>query len=157
MRSGFPLRLHFRLELWRARSGWFDQYISEYAWDAVARNDPLANDFVLIRSAGTRVARYGSPDDLERALEIPFYVKLTPKGSGNFYFLCRLEGTTVNDTDLEGLTPWLKGDLSPAVSGGGGVGGALNRGAQRLLARIAGLPPLTPAARADALSRAAGY
>ena len=24
MRSGFPLRLHYRLELWRARSGWFD-------------------------------------------------------------------------------------------------------------------------------------
>src|SRR5260370_1451547 len=131
MRWGFPLRPNYRLELWRARSGWFDQYISEYAWDAVARNDPLANDFVLIRSAGTRVARYGSPDDLERALEIPFYVKLTPKGSGNFYFLCRLEVTTLNDTDLEELTHWLKGDVSPAVAGRGEAGGALRRGRRR--------------------------
>jgi hypothetical protein len=137
MRSGFPLRLHYRLELWRARSGWFDQYVSEYAWDAVARHDPLA-------------------DDLERALEIPFYVKLTPKGSGNFYFLCRLEVTTLNDTDLEELTRWLKGDVSPAVSGGGDVGGALSRGAQRLLVRIAGLPRLTLEARSETLNRAEG-
>jgi hypothetical protein len=156
MRSGFPLRLHYRLELWRARSGWFDQYVSEYAWDAVARHDPLADDFVLIRSAGVRVTRYGSPDDLERALEIPFYVKLTPKGSGNFYFLCRLEVTTLNDTDLEELTRWLKGDVSPAVSGGGDVGGALSRGAQRLLVRIAGFPRLTLEARSETLTRAVG-
>ena len=156
MRSGFPLRLHYRLELWRARSGWFDQYINEYAWDAVARHDPLADDFVLIRSAGVRVTRYSSPDDLERALEIPFYVKLTPKGSGNFYFLCRLEVTTLNDTDLEELTRWLKGDVSPAVSGGGDVGGALSRGAQRLLVRIAGLPRLTLEARSETLTRAEG-
>ena len=156
MRSGFPLRLHYRLELWRGRSGWFDQYVSEYAWDAVARHDPLADDFVLIRSAGVRVTRYGSPDDLERALEIPFYVKLTPKGSGNFYFLCRLEVTTLNDTDLEELTHWLKGDVSPAVSGGGDVGGALSRGAQRLLVRIAGLPRLTLEARSETLNRAEG-
>jgi hypothetical protein len=156
MRSGFPLRLHYRLELWRGRSGWFDQYVSEYAWDAVARHDPLADDFVLIRSAGVRVTRYGSPDDLERALEIPFYVKLAPKGSGNFYFLCRLDVTTLNDTDLEELTRWLKGDVSPAVSGGGDVGGALSRGAQRLLVRIAGLPRLTLEARSETLNRAEG-
>jgi hypothetical protein len=148
MYSGFPLRLHYRLELWRARSGWFDQYVSEASWDAVARHDPLADDFVLIRTGGT-VARYGTPEDLERALEIPFHVPLKARGSGNFYFLCRLEVTTLNDTDLEELTRWLKGDVSPAVSGGGNVGGALARGAQRLLVRIAGLPRLALEARSE--------
>src|SRR5439155_1207581 len=68
MHSGFPLRLHYRLELWRSRSGWFDQYVGEAPWDAVARHDPLADDFVLIRTGGS-VARYGTPEDLERALE----------------------------------------------------------------------------------------
>lgn len=148
MHSGFPLRLHYRLELWRARSGWFDQYVSEASWDAVARHDPLADDFVLIRTGGS-VARYGTPEDLERALEIPFHVNLKARGSGNFYFLCRLEVTTLNDTDLEELTRWLKGDVSPAVSGGGNVGGALARGAQRLLVRIAGLPRLALEARSE--------
>src|SRR5204863_72256 len=65
MRSGFPLRLHYRLELWRSRSGWFDQYITEAPWDAVARHDPLADDFVLIRTGGS-VARYGTPEDRQR-------------------------------------------------------------------------------------------
>ena len=59
MRSGFPLRLHYRLEQWRSRSGWFDQYISEAPWDAAARHDPLADDFVLIRTGGS-VARDGT-------------------------------------------------------------------------------------------------
>jgi hypothetical protein len=155
MRSGFPLRLHYRLELWRSRSGWFDQFVSDFSWDAVARHDPLADDFVLLRSNGT-VTRYSTPDDLERALEIPYRVNLKPKGSGNFYFLCHLDVTTLNDTDLEELTRWLKGDVSPAVSGGGDVGGALARGAQRLLVRIAGLPRLTLEARSETLARGEG-
>ena len=152
MRSGFPLRLHYRLELWRSRSGWFDQYISEAPWDAVARHDPLADDFVLIRTGGS-VARYGTPEDLERALELPYRVNLKAKSSGNFYFLCRVDVTTLNDTDLEELTRWLKGDVSPVVSGGGNLGGALARGAQRLLVRIAGLPRLTLEARSETFSR----
>jgi len=151
LRSGFPLRLHYRLELWRSRSGWFDQYITEATWDAVARHDPLADDFVLIRTGGS-VARYGTPEDLERAFELPYRVNLKVKGSGNFYFLCRLDVTTLNDTDLEELTRWLKGDVSPAVSGGN-LGGALTRGAQRLLVRIAGLPRLTLEARSETFNR----
>ena len=152
MRSGFPLRLHYRLELWRARANWFDQYVSDASWDAVARHDPIADDFVLIRTGG-RVTRYASPEGLERALEIPYRVTLAPKGSGRFYFLCRLEVTTLNDTDLEELTRWLKGDVSPAVSGQGSVGTALVRGAQRILVRIAGLPRLTLEARTETVAR----
>ncbi|PYO39041.1 MAG: hypothetical protein DMD33_20265 [Gemmatimonadetes bacterium] len=155
MRSGFPLRLHYRLELWRARSGWFDQFVNDWSWDAAARHDPLADDFVLIRTGG-RVTRYGTTEDLERALEIPYRVNFQPRGSGTFYFLCRLEVTTLNDTDLEELTRWLKGDVGPAVSGDGNLGGALARGAQRLLVRIAGLPRLALQARSESFSPAAG-
>ena len=149
MRSGFPLRLHYRLELWRARSGWFDQFVSDWPWDAVANHDPIADDFVLIRTENGAVTRYATGDSLERALEIPYRVRLAPKGSGKFYFLCRLDVTTLNDTDLEELTRWLKGDVSPAVSGEGNVGGALVRGLQRILVRIAGLPRLTLEARSE--------
>ena len=152
MRSGFPLRLHYRLELWRARSGWFDQFVSDWSWDAVARHDPLADDFLLIRTGGA-VTRYATADSLARALEIPYRVRLAPKAAGKFYFLCRLDVTTLNDTDLEELTRWLKGDVSPAVSGAGNVGGALVRGAQRILVRIAGLPRLTLEARSETITR----
>ena len=148
MRSGLPLRLHYRLELWRSRSGWFDQFVSDHSWDAVARHDPLADDFVLIRTGGSE-QRYGTASELQQALEIPYKITLTPRGPGKFYFLCRLEVTTLNDTDLEELTRWLKGDVSPALSGEGNVGKALTRGAQRVLVRIAGLPHLTLEARSE--------
>jgi hypothetical protein len=141
MRSGFPLRLHYRLELWRVRASWFDQFVREVPWDAVARHDPLADDFVLIRTGGS-VSRYATPEELARALEIPYTIPLRPPtgNSGRFYFLCRLEVSTLNDTDLEELSRWLRGDVGPAVSGEGNFGQALVRGAQRVLVRIAGLP-----------------
>lgn len=146
MRSGFPLRLHYRLELWRVRSGWFDQFVSDATWDALARHDPLADDFVLIRTGGS-VKRYANAEELAGALALPTYVTLAPKGTGRFYFLCRVDLTTLNDSDLEELTRWLKGDVSPVASGQGSVGDALARGLQRVLVRIAGLPRLTLEAR----------
>lgn len=140
MRSGFPLRLHYRLELWKVRSSWFDQFVREVAWDAVARNDPLADDFVLIRQGGA-ISRYTTSEELAAALDIPYVVTLRPAGSGGrYYFIARLEVTTLNDTDLQELSRWLSGDVGPAVSGGENFGDALARGAQRVLVRLAGLP-----------------
>jgi hypothetical protein len=140
MRSGFPLRLHYRLELWKVRSSWFDQFVREVAWDAVARNDPLADDFVLIRQGGA-ISRYATPEELAAALDIPYVVTLRPAGGGGrYYFIARLEVTTLNDTDLQELSRWLSGDVGPAVSGGENFGDALARGAQRVLVRLAGLP-----------------
>jgi len=139
MRSGFPLRLHYRLELWRVRTSWFDQFVREVSWDAVARNDPLADDFVLIRQGGA-VSRYATPDELSAAFEIPYTVTLRPPSGGRYYFVARLEVTTLNDTDLQELQRWLSGDVGPAVSGEGNFGEALARGAQRVLVRLAGLP-----------------
>ena len=139
MRSGFPLRLHYRLELWKVRSSWFDQFIREVSWDAVARNDPLADDFVLIRQGGA-VSRYATPEELAAALDIPYVVTLRPTEGGRYYFIARLEVTTLNDTDLQELSRWLSGDVGPAVSSGENFGDALARGAQRVLVRLAGLP-----------------
>jgi len=140
MRSGFPLRLHYRLELWKVRSSWFDQFVREVSWDAVARNDPLADDFVLIRQGGA-ISRYTTSEELAAALDIPYVVTLRPAGGGGrYYFIARLEVTTLNDTDLQELSRWLSGDVGPAVSGGENFGDALARGAQRVLVRLAGLP-----------------
>jgi Domain of unknown function (DUF4390) len=152
MRSGLPLRLHYRLELWRARSGWFDEHVSETAWDAVAHYDPLADDFVLVRTGGA-ATRYASVDALAHALELPYHVALAPKDAGHFYYLVRLEISTLNDTDLQELERWLRGEVSPAVSGHRDLGSALTRGVQRLLVRIAGLPRLTLEARSESFRR----
>lgn len=157
MRSGFPLRLHYRLELWKVRSSWFDQFTREVSWDAVVRHDPLTDDFVLVRTGGS-LTRHATPEDLARALEIPYRVTLPPRGAGEgrFYYVCRLELTTLNDTDLEELTRWLKGEAGPAVTGSGSIGSALSRGAQRVLVRIAGLPRLTLEGRSATFRPRAG-
>ncbi len=142
MRSGFPLRLHYRLELWRSRANWFDRYITGVEWDAVARHDPLAEEFILIRTGGS-VTRYNTTEDLAAALAVPYRVTIDPRGDGRFYLVGHLDVTTLNDTDLEELTRWLKGDITPAVSGHENFGDALAHGAQRALIRIAGLPTVT--------------
>ena len=142
MRSGFPLRLHFRLELWRERSGWFDRYVTGVEWDAVARLDPLADEFILIRTGGG-MTRHTTTEDLAAALALPYRVALEARGDGRFYLVAHLDATTLNDTDLEELTRWLKGDLTPAVSGKENFGQALAHGAKRALVRIAGLPTVT--------------
>jgi hypothetical protein len=154
MRSGFPLRLHYRLELWRTRSGWFDIHVNEASWDAVVHYDPVADDFVLVRSGGGAIAtRYARVDALARALQVPYKVTLSTKGTGSFYFLCRLEVSTLNDTDLQEVEQWLKGEVTPAVSGRGNLTGAVVRGAQRMLVRIAGLPRLTLEAKSEPFRR----
>lgn len=149
MRSGLPLRLHYRLELWRVRGTWFDKYIRDVQWDAVARHDPLTEDYMLIQPNGT-VSRFATVEEIGRALERAYRIPLEPVGAGRFYFLCRLEVTTLNDTDLAELERWLKGEAGPAVSGERSVGDALARGLQRVLVRIAGLPRLTLEARSPA-------
>jgi hypothetical protein len=148
MRSGLPLRLHYRLELWRTRSSWFDEHVNEAAWDVVVHYDPLADDFVLVRSTGS-TARHATVGALAKALQLPYKVTLPTKGAGRFYYLCRLEVSTLNDSDLQEVEQWLKGEMTPAVAGKGNVVSAVARGAQRLFVRIAGLPRLTIEGRSE--------
>jgi hypothetical protein len=148
MRSGFPLRLHFRLELWRDRSGWFDKFLTGVEWDAVARHDPLSDEYVLISYGGT-VKRFATSAELDSALDVPYRVTLEARESGRLYLVAHLDVTTLNDTDLEELTRWLKGDVTPAVAGQENLGQAVAHGAQRALVRIAGLPTLNLEGRSD--------
>lgn len=148
MRAGLPLRLHYRLELWRSVSNWFDGHVGEAGWDAVAHYDPLADDFVLVRTGGA-TTRASTADALGRAIAVPYKVTLAPTSPGRYYYVCRLDVTTLNETDLQEIERWLKGEVAPAVQGGGDLGDAIVRGAQRVLVRIAGLPRLSLEARSE--------
>jgi uncharacterized protein DUF4390 len=154
MRDGFPLRLHYRLELWRRRARWFDQFVSDASWDVVVQQDPLTGDYILARSGGgNAVSRYAAVDQLRRALAASYEVRLAPRGTGEFYFIGTLVAETLNDSDIDQVMLWLKGELTPAVSGQGNVGEALSRGAQRLLVRLAGLPRVRLEARSEVFER----
>jgi len=103
---------------------------------------------VLISYGGT-VKRFATSAELDSALDVPYRVTLEARQGGRLYLVAHLDVTTLNDTDLEELTRWLKGDVTPAVSGEENLGQALAHGAQRALVRIAGLPTLNLEGRSD--------
>lgn len=149
LRSGLPVRLHYRLEVWRSRDAWFDNFERQTEWDVVVRHEPLLDQYSLLTiiAGGGQERRYATLDALSAALGFSFQVNMRPSQAGRYYYAASLEISTLSDSDLDELRRFLEG--SPDDSGGRG-GGALGRGATRLLLRIAGLPTLRLEARSGA-------
>lgn len=146
LRSGLPVRLHYRLEVWKSREGWFDIFERQTEWDVVLRHEPLLDQYSLITIVGGRgqERRYATLDALSAALAFSFQVNVQPSQSGRYYYAVTLEVSTLSDSDLDELRRFLEGDPDD-----GKEGGALGRGATRLLLRMAGLPTLRLEARSD--------
>lgn len=140
LRNGFPVRYHFRLELWR-KAFLFDRLQHDAEWDAVVRLDPLTGEYDLIRSGAT-VEHFTSVEGVSRALATPFTVDLVPPpGTGvRYYYIATLEIESLSEGELEEVERWLRGDMGPAISRQGNLGDALASGARRLLIRFSGLP-----------------
>jgi hypothetical protein len=151
LRSGLPVRLHYRLEVWRSRDGWFDNFERQTQWDVVVRHEPLLDQYSLLTIVSGRgqERRYATLDALSAALEFSFQVNIQPSISGRYYYAATLEISTLSDSDLDELRRFIEGD--PEDPGNKEkVGDVLGRGATKLLLRIAGLPTLRLEARSDA-------
>lgn len=141
LRDGFPVRFQFRLELWRA-SRLFDRLEREQNWFVLAQLDPLTGVYSLTRSDGTEQA-FGNLEGLQRALAVTYTVDLPfPQGRQRtrYYYLASLSIESLSLSELEEVERWLRGDLGRAITREGDFGGALERGARRLLIRFSGLP-----------------
>jgi hypothetical protein len=143
LRSGLPVRLHYRIEVWRSRNGWLDQLTRQVYWDVVVRHEPLLDQYTLLTIFGSRVQerRYATLDALTAALAFAYQINVSPTEAGSYYYTATLEVSTLSDSDLDELERFLEGDLEPA-RGREGLGDALGRGATRFLLRLAGLPSL---------------
>jgi hypothetical protein len=137
VRSGLPLRMRFRLELWRDEI--FDDLVQEATWSAVVAFEPLEATF-LAGASGDSLTAYGSWEAARPALERAYTPALRPRRSGRYYYLATLEVETLSLSDLDELERWLRGDLEPAVRGRRSVGGAVGTGLKRILIRVLGLP-----------------
>jgi hypothetical protein len=148
LRSGLPVRLHYRVEVWRSRDGWLDQLTRQVYWDVVVRHEPLLDQYTMLTIFGTRVQerRYATLDALTAALAFAYQINVSPAQSGSYYYTATLEISTLSDSDLDELERFLEGDLNGA-GGQTGLGDALGRGATRFLLRLAGLPSLRLEAR----------
>lgn len=141
--SGFPLRMHYRVELWRSRSGWFDAFERAVEWDVVVRHEPLLDQYAVntIMPGRTRENRYTGLATLTEALDgVAFQIAFRVSEDGDYYYNAALQVSTLSDSDLDELERFLRGDLGPAASEGRDFGDAVGRGATRLLLKLAGLP-----------------
>jgi uncharacterized protein DUF4390 len=149
LRSGLPVRMHYRVEVWRSRDGWFDNFARQVEWDVVVRHEPLLDQYTLLTLVGARrqERRYATLDALGAALGFAYQINVRPDEQGSYYYAASLQVATLSDSDLDELERFLAGDLGQARDGDESFGDALGRGTTRFLLRLAGLPSLRLEAR----------
>jgi len=149
LRSGLPVRLHYRVEVWHSRDGWFDNFTRQVEWDVVVRHEPLLDQYTLLTLVGARrqERRYATLDALGAALAFAYQINVRPEEEGGYYYAASLQVSTLSDSDLDELERFLAGDPNQRVQGDGNLGNTLGRGATRFLLRLAGLPSLRLEAR----------
>lgn len=139
LESGLPVRMRFRTELWRKEL--LDDLVDDRDFVLVLRYEPLARRYEVYDSRRGRTAGlYSSYDRMRAAIETQYPLDIGPRSPGRYYYLASLEIETLALSDLDELEGWLRGELSPAVGGGGNILGALGNGVKRLFIRVLGLP-----------------
>jgi Domain of unknown function (DUF4390) len=151
LRSGLPVRLHYRVEVWRSREGWFDTFGRQAEWDVLVRHEPLLDQYTMMTFVGAsrQERRYATLDALGAALAFAYQVNVRPNEPGRYYYTASLQVSTLSDSDLDELERFLAGDLDQNPDDGENLGDVLGRGATRFLLRLAGLPSLRLEARSD--------
>lgn len=151
LRSGLPVRLHYRVEVWRSRGAWFDTFERQAEWDVLIRHEPLLDQYTLLTFVGAarQERRYATLDALGAALSFAYQVNVRPIEAGRYYYAASLQVSTLSDSDLDELERFLAGDLDGTAERGEDLGDALGRGATRFLLRLAGLPSLRLEARSQ--------
>jgi len=141
LHSGFPARLHYRLELWSA-GGLFDNLQRHAEWDVIVRYNPLERRYSATRIEGDRATSLGSSDAM-RGVDLALGKAFTPAiaapaGRGRYYWICTLDVEMLSVNDLDEVERWLHGELTPAVHGDRNPGTALGRGVSTLITRVLG-------------------
>lgn len=141
LRSGFPARLAFRVELW-ADERFFDQLERVAEWQVDVRLRGVDQRYEVTQIVGGQVLSLGSFSDLrdaESAVARPLRVPIVPPASaGRFYYQASLSVRTLSVSDLDEVNAWLRGELRPAVRGERNPGTALTRGLRSLTTRLLG-------------------
>jgi hypothetical protein len=141
MHSGFPARLHYRLELWGA-AGFFDDLKRQIEWDVIVRYNPLKRRYTATRIEGDRITALGSFDSLDPVEELLSHATqpalAVPEGHDKYYYNLALDVQMLSVSDLDEVERWLKGDLGPAVHGEKSPGTAIGQSAKSLVTKLLG-------------------
>lgn len=146
VRNGFPMRLHYRVELWAARR-LFDAVLATAEWRVLVRYDALGDQYRVFRVDSVsvdsaRVRQLGiftrlsdAAAEVERSMRVPMAAR---SRDGRQYYRAVLNVETLSDNDLDEVERWLRGELRPAVRGERNPGTAIGRGVRRVLVRVVG-------------------
>lgn len=140
LQSSFPLRLQFRVEIWRVRTDWFDALERSFEWEVVVLYEPLTDEYAKTEAWGgalRRQSRFSTLQELELDLERGNQIGIAPAGVGEYYFTSTLRIRTLSDEEMEDIERFLQGNPSSEERERGSV---LSRAARRLLLRFGGLP-----------------
>ena len=143
LESGFPARLHFRVEAWSAGRV-FDAMRSSTEWDLFIYYDGLGKKYRVVRVEGdgesiTSAGQFGSFEEMVKEVERPQRVALRAAQQKNRqYYIGVLDVESMSLTDLDEVERWLRGELQPAVRGDGNPGTALGRGIRRMFIGLLG-------------------
>jgi len=139
VRSGLPLRLHFRVELWRDR--FFDELVDVQDWSMIVAYEPIDGRFIVQGTNGLAPAgEFDTFQSVRTAVERDYALGIRPPRAGRYYYSAVLEVETLSLSDFEELENWLRGELRPAVAGERSVVGALGQGVKRAVIRLLGMP-----------------
>jgi Domain of unknown function (DUF4390) len=141
LNSGFPARLHFRVELWSS-GGLFNAMRESAEWDVVVSYDALGKRYRLVRLNDGHVVSSLQFVNFGAALteaERPYRVPISARHQRDRqYYNAILDVETMSLGDLDELQHWLHGELQPAVRGQRNPGTAIGRGLRELFARLLG-------------------
>lgn len=137
LQNGLPLRVQFRVELWR-KADPFDQLAGVQEISRAMLRAPLGEGYTI--EDGRVQRRYLTMEGAEAALQAALQPTVRPVTGGRFYYLVRLNVETLSESDMDELRHWLRGEARPAVAGEQPVGRAVEKGIRRFFVRMLGLP-----------------
>lgn len=141
VRSGFPARLRFRVELW-AEGRLVNELQRVVEWEVVVRPRGADDRYEVLQFVGGRPLSLGAFARLEEAdatVARPVRAPIQPGRDGRRrYYLARVDVAALSVTDLDEVNRWLRGELQPAVRGERNPGTALTRGIRTVATRLLG-------------------
>ncbi len=151
VRRGVPARLDVTVELWRARSGWFDKVVTTQSYGYRVQYDLWRDRFAVHLPTG-RVLDTRDSVQVERALAAPVMVHVLHAADARigarYYVVARATVTPLSTDDLKELETWLLGSSGGegVLSTGGYVGAFLKNvvGVESRAAQLRGEPFALP-------------
>jgi hypothetical protein len=137
--QAFPIRLSYRLEIWRSREGWIDEFQRATEWSAVIQREPLQDQYRVtqIFLSGPIESRFNTRDELARWMGVPNEIDALPQGTGTFYYNVKVKLSALSAEDMDELERFLAGQ--PATRSNPGRG-SIGQRVREFLLRVAGMP-----------------